>query len=166
MSYTPPVTEEQQDPNAREAEDVAPHEAALLAGMIASPSMYDPIQHPQAAKARRNLVLQHMLEMKAITQSQYDDAIRQTAVAVYGDDLLPGTQLLSALLAEGAFETRLLLVTDTDTITRLKVGDVRACLFDDADRALRKSLRVGGEGVQRDERVVKRGPQHRARLLL
>ena len=87
VSYTPPVTEEQQDPNAREAEDVAPHEAALLAGMIASPSMYDPIQHPQAAKARRNLVLQHMLEMKAITQSQYDDAIRQSLPAE--DDVDP-----------------------------------------------------------------------------
>jgi len=87
VSYTPPVTEEQQDPNAREAEDVAPHEAALLAGMIASPSMYDPIQHPQAAKARRNLVLQHMLEMKAITQSQYDTAIRQSLPAE--DDVDP-----------------------------------------------------------------------------
>ena len=87
VSYTPPVTEEQQDPNAREAEDVAPHEAALLAGMIASPSMYDPIQHPQAAKARRNLVLQHMLEMKAITQSQYDTAVRQSLPAE--DDVDP-----------------------------------------------------------------------------
>jgi penicillin-binding protein 1A len=87
VSYTPPVTEEQQDPNAREAEDVAPHEAALLAGMIASPSMYDPIQHPQAARARRNLVLQRMLDMKTITQSQYDTAIRQSLPAE--DDVDP-----------------------------------------------------------------------------
>ncbi|MEA2409046.1 MAG: penicillin-binding protein, partial [Thermoleophilaceae bacterium] len=41
VNYTPPVAEEQQDPDAREAVNVAPHEAALLAGMIASPSMYD-----------------------------------------------------------------------------------------------------------------------------
>ena len=46
VSYTPPVVEEEQDPDAREAVDVAPHEAALLAGMIASPSMYDPIAAP------------------------------------------------------------------------------------------------------------------------
>jgi penicillin-binding protein 1A len=78
VSYTPPVVEEQQDPDAREGVDVAPHEAALLAGMIASPSMYDPIQHPQAARARRNLVLERMLEMKTITQAQYDEAIRQS----------------------------------------------------------------------------------------
>jgi penicillin-binding protein 1A len=87
VSYTPPVAEEQQDPDAREAEDVAPHEAALLAGMIASPSMYDPIQHPQAARARRNLVLERMLDMKTITQAQYDEAIRQSLPAE--DDVDP-----------------------------------------------------------------------------
>ena len=78
VSYTPPVVEEQQDPDAREAVDVAPHEAALLAGMIASPSMYDPIQHPEAARARRNLVLERMLDMNTITQAQYDEAVRQS----------------------------------------------------------------------------------------
>src|SRR5215212_8966581 len=87
VSYTPPVVEEQQDPNAREAIDVAPHEAALLAGMIASPSMYDPIAHPQAARARRNLVLQKMLDLKAITKAQYDVAIRQSLPAE--DDVDP-----------------------------------------------------------------------------
>ena len=87
VSYTPPVVEEEQDPDAREAVDVAPHEAALLAGMIASPSMYDPIAHPEAAKARRNLVLQRMLEMDAITQAQYDEAVRLSLPAE--DDVDP-----------------------------------------------------------------------------
>src|SRR5215211_7372823 len=87
VSYTPPVVEEQQDPDAREAIDVAPHEAALLAGMIASPTMYDPVQHPQAATARRNAVLQRMLDMKAITEGQYQEAIRQSLPAE--DDIDP-----------------------------------------------------------------------------
>jgi penicillin-binding protein 1A len=87
VSYTEPVVEEEQDPDAREAVDVAPEEAALLAGMIASPSMYDPIAHPKAATARRNLVLQRMLEMKAITQSQYDEAIEESLPAE--DDVDP-----------------------------------------------------------------------------
>jgi penicillin-binding protein 1A len=87
VSYTPPVAPEQQDPDAREAIDVAPHEAALLAGMIASPTMYDPVQHPQAATARRNSVLQRMLDMKAITQAQYNDSIRQSLPAE--DDIDP-----------------------------------------------------------------------------
>jgi penicillin-binding protein 1A len=87
VSYTPPVVEEEQDPSAREAIDVQPHEAALLAGMIASPTMYDPVAHPQAATARRNAVLQRMLEMKAITQRQYDDAVRLSLPAE--DDIDP-----------------------------------------------------------------------------
>ena len=87
VSYTPPVIEEEQDPDAREAIDVAPHEAALLAGMIASPSMYDPVQHPQAATARRNAVLQRMLEMQVITQGQYNAALRQSLPAE--DDIDP-----------------------------------------------------------------------------
>jgi penicillin-binding protein 1A len=88
VSYTPPVApEEQPDPDAREAVNVAPHEAALLAGMISSPSMYDPVQHPQAAKARRDLVLQRMLDMHTITQSQYDTAIRQSLPSE--DDINP-----------------------------------------------------------------------------
>ena len=87
VSYTPPVVEEEQDPNAREAIDVAPHEAALLAGMIASPTLYDPVQHPQTATARRNAVLERMLAMKTITQGQYDAAIRQSLPAE--DDIDP-----------------------------------------------------------------------------
>ena len=88
VSYTPPVAEEgQQNPDARESEDVAPHEAALLAGMIASPTMYDPVQHPQAARARRNLVLQRMLDMNTISQAQYNEAIRQSLPAE--DDVDP-----------------------------------------------------------------------------
>ena len=87
VSYTPPVVEEELDPNAREAVDVAPHEAALLAGMIASPSMYDPVANPEVAQARRDLVLQRMLEQKAITQAQYDEAVRQSLPAE--DDVDP-----------------------------------------------------------------------------
>jgi penicillin-binding protein 1A len=87
VSYTPPVVEEEQDPDAREAIDVAPHEAALLAGMIASPTMYDPVEHPETATARRNSVLQRMLEMKAITQGQYQEAVRQSLPAE--DDIDP-----------------------------------------------------------------------------
>jgi penicillin-binding protein 1A len=87
VSYTPPVVEEEQDPDAREAIDVAPHEAALLAGMIASPSMYDPIANPEAAKARRNLVLDRMREMGTITQIQYDEAVSESLPAE--DDVDP-----------------------------------------------------------------------------
>jgi penicillin-binding protein 1A len=68
--------EEPEDPDRRESSRVTPAEAALLAGMIASPSMYDPIENPQQAGERRNLVLARMLEQDMITQGQYEDALR------------------------------------------------------------------------------------------
>ena len=46
------------------ASDLAPQDAALLAGMVSSPSAYNPIAHPQAATDRRNVVLQRMYEQE------------------------------------------------------------------------------------------------------
>jgi penicillin-binding protein 1A len=48
-----------------------PWEGALLAGMVADPTAFDPLLHPQAAKARRNVVLKDMLEQHYITEAQY-----------------------------------------------------------------------------------------------
>jgi penicillin-binding protein 1A len=48
-----------------------PAEAALLAGIPEDPSAYDPVAHPQAAKARRNLVLELLYQQGYITRSQY-----------------------------------------------------------------------------------------------
>jgi penicillin-binding protein 1A len=53
-----------------------PQEAAMLAGIISSPSAYDPKLHPVAAKQRRDDVLSKMLDEGYITQSQYVDGIR------------------------------------------------------------------------------------------
>jgi penicillin-binding protein 1A len=54
------------------AAQLEPQEAALLAGMVASPSGFDPLQHPAAARARRDVVLGRMLEQGFITREQYD----------------------------------------------------------------------------------------------
>jgi penicillin-binding protein 1A len=59
------------------ASDLAPEDAALLAGMVSSPTAYDPIAHPQAARQRRDLVLQRMLDQRFLTRSQYDYAKAQ-----------------------------------------------------------------------------------------
>jgi penicillin-binding protein 1A len=71
-----PTTEEPPDPNAREASTATPAEAAMLAGMISSPSLYDPVENPARAGERRNLVLGRMLEQGTITRGQYEEAIR------------------------------------------------------------------------------------------
>jgi penicillin-binding protein 1B len=44
-------------------------ESALLAGMIHAPNRHTPTRHPEAARARRNLVLQLMAEQGRITAS-------------------------------------------------------------------------------------------------
>ncbi len=48
-------------------------EAALLAGLIQS-QRWDPYRHPDAAKARRNIVLKNMRENGYITDQQYQEA--------------------------------------------------------------------------------------------
>ena len=59
------------------AKELQPWESALLAGIIASPSAYDPVAHPVAAKARRDLVLKNMLEQGRLTPALYENAIQQ-----------------------------------------------------------------------------------------
>ncbi len=53
-----------------------PEEAALIAGVVASPSGYDPLAHPVAAQKRRDLVLQRMREQGYLNPVQYQDALR------------------------------------------------------------------------------------------
>ncbi|MCT4487579.1 PBP1A family penicillin-binding protein [Levilactobacillus parabrevis] len=52
------------------AEQLSVSESAVLAGMLTSPSAYNPIDHPQASRARRNVVLGLMAETGAITSDQ------------------------------------------------------------------------------------------------
>ena len=54
-----------------------PAESALLAGMIASPAGFNPIQNPAAALERRNLVLQKMRDQNFLAPSEYAAAVPQ-----------------------------------------------------------------------------------------
>ncbi len=53
------------------AKDLTIPEAALLAGIIQRPSAYSPINRPEAALARRNLVLQRMWKTGTLSEAQY-----------------------------------------------------------------------------------------------
>ncbi|MBW0115644.1 penicillin-binding protein [Pseudonocardia sp. KRD-169] len=57
--------------------DLTVPQAALLAGMVRSTTATDPVQNPQAAVERRNLVVQQMLEQQMIDQTQADAALAQ-----------------------------------------------------------------------------------------
>ncbi|MGZ4339787.1 MAG: PBP1A family penicillin-binding protein [Gaiellaceae bacterium] len=52
-----------------------PAEAALLAGIPEDPSAWDPVAHPKAAKARRNLVLGLLYAQGYLTNSQYVNSL-------------------------------------------------------------------------------------------
>jgi penicillin-binding protein 1A len=57
------------------AAELLPWEAAMLAGIISSPTGYDPRTNPDAALARRNQVLQNMADQGYITEENYQEYI-------------------------------------------------------------------------------------------
>ncbi|ANZ17222.1 transglycosylase domain-containing protein [Streptomyces noursei] len=59
---------------SKHAKDLTLEESALLAGIVQSPTRYDPVNHPQAATARRNTVLRRMADLKNITRAEADAA--------------------------------------------------------------------------------------------
>ncbi|WAL96922.1 transglycosylase domain-containing protein [Streptomyces sp. Je 1-369] len=59
---------------SKHAKDLKVQEAALLAGIVQSPSRYDPVNDAAEATKRRNVVLQRMAETRDITQGEADAA--------------------------------------------------------------------------------------------
>ncbi|OEJ32609.1 transglycosylase domain-containing protein [Streptomyces subrutilus] len=59
---------------SKPAKDLALEEAALLAGVVQSPSRYDPVNDAQEAMKRRNVVLQRMADIKDVSQAEADAA--------------------------------------------------------------------------------------------
>lgn len=59
----------------KNASDLTLEDSALLAGMVQSPSKWNPLRNPEGAQERRNKVLGDMLQYKMITQEQHDAAV-------------------------------------------------------------------------------------------
>jgi penicillin-binding protein 1A len=103
-----------------------PEEAALIAGVVANPTAYDPVAHPQAALARRNLVLKDMYQQHMLPLSEYRAAAAEALPAPV--DIKPPTvrtkapyfttwvrqQLVDQLGARRAFEGGLKVHTTID----------------------------------------------------
>jgi penicillin-binding protein 1A len=118
-----------------------PEETALLAGVVANPSAYDPVAHPAAAERRRNLVLKDMLDQGLLPRLEYYKAIREALPAAV--DIKPPTasskapyfttwvrqQLVDKFGARRAFEGGLKIRTTLD----LQLQDA-------ADKAVKKYL--------------------------
>ncbi|CAL9488873.1 transglycosylase domain-containing protein [Streptomyces sp. Tu 3180] len=61
---------------SKPAKDLNLQESALLAGLVQSPSRYDPVNDEAEAKSRRNVVLRRMAEVGDISREQADEAAR------------------------------------------------------------------------------------------
>ncbi|MFE5831345.1 transglycosylase domain-containing protein [Streptomyces sp. NPDC056508] len=59
---------------SKHAADLNLGEAAMMAGLVQSPSRYDPINDVEEATKRRNVVLQRMADVKDISQGEADEA--------------------------------------------------------------------------------------------
>jgi penicillin-binding protein 1A len=59
----------------KQASDLTLSESALLAGIINLPGVYDPFVDPESAKARRNVVLDRMLQYGHISRKEHDRAV-------------------------------------------------------------------------------------------
>jgi len=57
------------------AKDLTLPQAALLAGLVYSPTLYNPATNPDKSKVRRNQVLDEMLRLGKISQAQHDEAV-------------------------------------------------------------------------------------------
>lgn len=64
---------------SKPAKDLNIQESAMLAGIVQSPSRYDPVNDEAEAKKRRNIVLQRMAETHDITQAEATKA-KQTPI--------------------------------------------------------------------------------------
>jgi penicillin-binding protein 1A len=67
-----------EDGNPKCAQMLKPEEAALIAGMVASPTGYDPLRNKEAAAKRRALVLQRMVEQDYLTPEQQAEALSRS----------------------------------------------------------------------------------------
>ena len=75
----------------KSASELTLPEAALLAGIPASPALYDPVQHPVAAGQRRSFVLEQLADQGRITAAERRRA-EATPLPKPEDVRLPGTQ--------------------------------------------------------------------------
>lgn len=77
-------------------------QAALLAGMVRSPGGYDPLDHPEAARDRRDQVLTAMTEVGALTPARAA-AARAAPLGVRPDPSLPAEGCVGARPGTGFF---------------------------------------------------------------
>jgi penicillin-binding protein 1A len=83
-------------------QELKPWEAALLAGIIQSPTGYNPVLDPAAARTRRNVVLAQMLEQGYLTRGEYEESTIQALPTP--EEIAPPSQPLVDGIDAGYFD--------------------------------------------------------------
>ncbi|SLL35399.1 penicillin-binding protein [Mycobacteroides abscessus subsp. abscessus] len=68
----------------KDIREISISEAALLAGILQAPSALDPYNNYDGAISRRNVVLKKMLDLKQITEEEYQKAVKEEIVLENG----------------------------------------------------------------------------------
>lgn len=66
------------------------YESATLAGLLKAPTRYSPLSNPSLSKKRTELVLKAMLEQDRITQEEFEEATKESAMPVPDKKPMPG----------------------------------------------------------------------------
>jgi membrane peptidoglycan carboxypeptidase len=119
------------------AADLTVVQAATIAAITQSPNGLDPVKHPEANQARRDLCLEWMLKEGYITQTQYDIAVAQDV-----------TKTLSIHQPQSGCE-----VADSDTFNR-------AGFFCDYVLSVLRNSEEFGATQQERENLLYRGGLH------
>ena len=129
----------------KRADELTLAEAALLAGIPASPGLYDPVQRPQAAQQRRDHVLELLYRQGRITRTEQLRAAR-TPLPRPENVRLPGTrgpapyfvnyvtdQLVARYGAERVFGGGLEVTTTIDLELQEKASEAIQKILTDSD---------------------------------
>src|SRR5947209_719525 len=133
----------------KQAKDLTVDEAALLAGIPKAPSQLSPTVNPDAAKERRDLVLQLMADNNFISQGEAD-AAKARPIKLHDTAFAPSLQSASPIFAHPVEEIREYL--EDKYTTRVAQGGltvystINAAAQTKAYYALREGLRVYGRG--------------------
>ena len=132
----------------RSARDLGIAEAALLAGIIAAPNRFDPSTHPDAARARRAVVIRAMVGEGHLAASDGEHAIQRAISAVpFGVRWPPAAQAVETMLARGTAGD-LASTIDIETQSAVAAGCVEGLKRLDERSAPVRALARSGDPLQ------------------
>ncbi len=125
----------------KNAVDLNPAEAALLAGIINRPEYYSPIRNPDNAESRRRLVLRRMVDQGVIPS---DDLER------YANAPLPTERAVAGASIAPYFEEWVRIILDDRFGSKLYTAGLRIYTTLDVpmQRAAEKSMQEGWAGIE------------------